>query len=280
MGLLKSVAKVGLAPSAFIGTQILKGIGLITKKDYGTTKEILASAVETKTGKALGGATALVGGALIGVAATTTAAGVAITKAVTSTASKILKATPAPIKTSVATGAITAGTIAILAPKTTEAILSSPEATKTAVATAINPIAGLVVGLEQGSGLLSEAIKTQAPRISEAIETAAPYAIGAGALTAAAVGATQILKEKEISADLPKSPVEIIDKGSQPNKAVEAPVLPQTQTITSTPSKKRKKTRSKAQPAQIKQSVGINIINNNSAHRITKKYINAIALRN
>ena len=67
--------------------------------------------------------------------------------------------------------------------------------------------------------------------------------------------------------------------GVQPNAAVESPVLPETQTISSTPAKKRKKMRSKPRQQQINQRVNIDIINNNSSNRTTKKYINAIALR-
>ena len=268
MGILKSVAKIGLAPSAFIGTQILKGIGVFTGKDYGTTKEVLASAVETKTGKAIGGATAVVGAALVGVTATTTAAGLAVSKAVTTAAKAIGKA---PV--SVKTGLATAATIAVLAPETTKAILKSPEATATAAAAIVSPAAGVVVGLEKGTGLLSQAIKTQAPKISEAIETAAPYALGAGVLTAAAVGAT-----KMIDAELPKEAAT-----TSKQIAPETAVLPETQTITATTgtgTTKRKKTRSKAPRQQISQRVNIDINNNNSSNRITKKYINAIALRN
>jgi len=194
--LIEKIAKVGLAPSAFIGTQILKGVSLITKKDYGTTKEVLASAVETKTGKVIGGATAAVGAALVGVAATTTAAGVAITKAVGTAASKVakaVKAAPAPVKT----GLATAATIAVLAPETTKAILSSPEATKTATAAIVSPAAGVVVGLEQGTSLLSESLKENAPKVAEVIKENIPAIVGAGTLGAAALGATTLLKDKE-----------------------------------------------------------------------------------
>lgn len=277
MGLLKSIAKVGLAPAAAGASVILKGIGLITKKDYGTTKEILASAVETKTGKALGGATAVVGGALVGVAATTTAAGVAVTKAVTTAAKAISKA-PASVKT----GLATAATIAVLAPETTKAIVKSPEATATAAAAIVSPAAGVVVGLEKGTGLLSKAIELQAPKIAEKVKEAAPI-VGAGAvLGAATLGATQLLKDKEsiLDAELPKETAII---PTQTNTAVTSPVLPETQTITATTgtgTTKRKKRRSKPLQQHFRQSVNIDINNNNSSNRITKKYINAIALRN
>lgn len=70
---------------------------------------------------------------------------------------------------------------------------------------------------------------------------------------------------------------------TQPNTAVTSPVLPQTQTITATTgtgTTKRKKRRSNPLQQHFRQSVNIDIINNNSSNRITKKYINAIALRN
>jgi hypothetical protein len=277
MGLLKSIAKVGLAPAAAGASVILKGIGLITKKDYGTTKEILASAVETKTGKALGGATAVVGGALVGVAATATAAGLAVTKAVTTAAKAISKA-PASVKT----GLATAATIAVLAPETTKAIVKSPEATATAAAAIVSPAAGVVVGLEKGTGLLSKAIELQAPKIAEKVKEAAPI-VGAGAvLGATTLGATQLLKDKEsiLDAELPKETAII---PTQTNTAVTSPVLPETQTITATTgtgTTKRKKRRSKPIQQHFRQSVNIDIKNNNSSNRITKKYINAIALRN
>jgi hypothetical protein len=282
--LIEKIAKVGLAPSAFIGTQILKGVSLITKKDYGTTKEVLASAVETKTGKVIGGATAAVGAALVGVAATTTAAGVAITKAVGTAAAKVGKTyskLPAPAKVGIAQTGLTAGAVALFAPETAKAVAQSPEALKTIGAAAIGgPVAGVVVGLEQGTSLLSESLKENAPKVAEVIKENIPAIVGAGTLGAAALGATTLLKdkEKEITAALPK---EAETKSEQ--IAPKTEVLPQTQTITATTgtaTKKRKKTRSKALPQQIRQAVNIDIINNNSSNRITKKYINAIALRN
>jgi hypothetical protein len=281
MGLLKTIAKVGLAPAALGASVILKGVSKITGKDYGNTKEILAEAVETKTGKAIGGATAAVGAALVGVAATTTAAGVAVTKAVTkavSTAAKAVSKAPAPVKT----GLSTAATIAVLAPETTKAIIKSPEAIATAAAAIVSPAAGVVVGLEKGTGLLSKAIELQAPKIAEKVKEAAPI-VGAGAvLGAATLGATQLLKDKEsiLDAELPKETAII---PTQPNTAVTSPVLPQTQTITATTgtgTTKRKKKRSKPLQQHFRQSVNIDINNNNSSNRITKKYINAIALRN
>lgn len=287
MGLLKSIAKVGLAPSAFVATQILKGVGLVTGKDYGPTKQILGEAVETTTGKVIGGAIAATGTALVAATAATTTAGIAITSAVTKAAKAVAKIIPAPVKASLTTAAVTGGTIAVLAPETTKVITSSPEALKTTAAYAIGgPTAGIVVGLEQGTGLISEAISENAPKIAETIKEAAPY-VGAAALTTAAViGATSLIDKEEIILGETTSPVtanqtQIVPATTGESLTAEAPVLPETQAITATTgAATTKKRRRKAQPSKISQSVRLNIINSNSYKRTTKRYLNVIPITN
>lgn len=186
--------------------------------------------------------------------------------------------------------ALTIGTISLLAPKTTKAVLSSPESSKTAAAALINPYAGLVVGLEQGGGLLSESWKGFS-------DTTKGLIAGGGGLiagTALALGVSDLLhptegatagnmldnaikkitgKEKEI--------IETTDnKISTGNEGVVIPqgtpaamknadvITPQTVDITK---KTYKKKRSKAPQQQINQLVKISINNQN------KKYLKMVA---
>lgn len=279
MGIL---SKIGLAVPVTIGNIIGKGLSLVGVPYAKTT---IQEASETKFGKVLGiaitGTAAAAGVAAIG----TSAAATAVVAKLGKVASSVIKATPTPIKT----GVITAGAIAALAPQTTKAILSSPEATKTAVASIVSPAAGVVVGLEQGSGLLSTAIEQNFPRVADAIEEYTPEIIGAGVITAGAVAASQLIGSSE---DILES-VSVLPTTANQVQAVptttaemispESPILPETQVITASTgssSGSTRKRRRKALPSKISQSVRVNINNNNSAHRITKRYLNVIPLRN
>jgi hypothetical protein len=152
--------------------------------------------------------------------------------------------------------------IAILAPKTTKTVFSSPEATKTTVAALINPYAGLVVGLEQGSGLLGTAISKASDTTKAAIVGGLGVATGAGA----AYGISSLLESS--------TGIQGVDSaagllGTNDVMSSAGVQTPQTQTLSKSSTTKRKKSRSKALPQQIRQSVRIDINNNHS-----KRYLN------
>jgi len=289
--LTKKVAKVGLAVPVAVGNLITTGIEKVTGKTY--DKRTLDEAASTTTGKILG--TAITAGAAF-VAGSAIAASPTATAAISKTAqavSKTISSSP-----TLKTGLLTAGTIAAFAPETTKQIISTPEGTKTAVATIINPMAGLVVGLEQGTSYLKSAVDANYPELENKTKSIIDKAkdiapkVGAAVAVAAPVVISTLLPDKteekpkaqtpDVST-LPVDKITAIPATTQPNTAVTSPVLPETQILkatTGTASAKRKKSRSKALQSKISQSVRVNILNHNSAHRITKRYLNVAGIRN
>jgi hypothetical protein len=80
--------------------------------------------------------------------------------------------------------------VAAFAPKTFRRFISTPGAVETGVAAAINPIAGIAVGLEKGTGLIGTAAKEflANPTVAGAIETAKDVALPVAAIGAAGTG--------------------------------------------------------------------------------------------
>lgn len=283
MGLLSSITKIGLAVPVKVGNLITGAISKVTGKEYG--QRTLEEAAKTTTGKILG--TAITAGAATaaGLAIGTSAAAPAIAKAA-KTAVNVFKAAPAPVKT----GIVTAAAVATFAPATTKAILSQPETAKTAAAAIVSPAAGLIVGLEQGTGVLSTALKENFPKVSEVIKDAAPQIIGTAAvLGTAAAAAIPIVKDKatEITTAAPTTnTAQTIPAAPAVQTATAAanPVLPQTEVLTATTgtssTKKRKRSSRIKDFPKVSQSVRLNILNLNSAHRTTKRYLNVIPIKN
>lgn len=275
MGIL---AKVGLAVPVTIGNLITKGINLVAGKEIGKTTTI-KEASETTFGKVLGTAITGVGAALAGTA-------IAASSTATAVASKLIPATTkgkviAAIATPVAIGAITEK------PKeTTKAIISLPSnlanvganiadlATDPTLSNAANLIKEnplIVGGAAIAAGVASAAV------LSNTIQ---------GSLTRSQIAEqTQVLKDIQNVTTSPTTSNQIqtipATTGSSPTAT--SPVLPQTQTITATTgssSTKRKRSSRKPQQSKITQSVRVNVVGVSSANRITKKYLNTIALRN
>jgi len=93
------------------------------------------------------------------------------------------------------------GAVAILAPKTFSAFIKTPGAAEVAAATAINPIAGIVVGLEKGTSILSTAFNNLKSNNNLDLSSLAVGGVGLGA--AAAVGKT--IYDKVKSTKLPEN---------------------------------------------------------------------------
>jgi hypothetical protein len=137
------------------------------------------------------------------------------------------------IKSGATTAALGTGAAAILAPKTTQAILSSPEATKTAVASAINPVAGLIVGVEQGTSVLKTAISENKGSI---IDTAKDVLTGVGLVAGGAglVAAGKAIYDKVKENDVLPTDTNVPSTSLTPTIATNqsTPVVPATTTVT------------------------------------------------
>jgi len=277
MGILKTISKIGIAPAVGAGNLITAGLSKITGKEYGRTT--ISQAVETKTGQILGAATAAVAAAAIGAYTVTTPAALAIAK---TTAKAITPATTkgkiiAAVATPVVIGAVTAQ------PKeTAKTIIAAPSNLANVGANIANLAAA--PSLEKAE----ELVKENPVIIGTALTAATAIGVKGVVQAAATYGQTQAIKAQtsaiENQSSLPTATT-IAKAQAAPEimAASKAPVLAETQVLTATSGTTRKKKRSKPLPREIKQQVGISIINNNksySAGRTTKKYINEIALRN
>ena len=103
---------------------------------------------------------------------------------------------------SVAKPTATIGTIALLAPETTKKVLGEPALLKTAGAGFVSPIAGVVVGLEQGAGIVGGGIKKikeglEDVDIPDAVKTAGLTAAGIAAAIAAGIGVSKAVKGRK-----------------------------------------------------------------------------------
>lgn len=250
MGLLKNLGQVILKPITAAGNAITAGLEKVTGKTYGrTTPEEAAS---TFVGKVL---TAGILATSVGIAA-----GVA----------------PVATKKIIAPVAV----VTIAAPKTTEKITSSPELLEVAAATAINPVAGVIVGLEKGTSLVGtaaegviEKVKEVSPEVKAAVVGAGVVAAGAG--VAAASGVFE--KEKELSPTrVPEVAPGVFELTPEQQKSLttsqDKPLTPETQTVSTTPKKRKRSTRKKVQPS-VRQSVRVNVINRAVGFQSSKKYI-------
>jgi hypothetical protein len=288
--LIEKISKAALAPSAFIGTQILKGVSLITKKDYGSTKENLESASKTTFGKVLGTAIAgtAVAAAGAAVAASSSATAIATKLIPTTTKGKVIAAVATPV----AAGAI------IEKPKeTTKAIISLPSnlanvganiadlATDPSLSNAVdlvkeNPV--IVGGAVAAAG--TAAIVGVSNLVSGTL-TRREMREQTAAFEEQAQAAKEQVKILQNATTLPTTTnqVQSIPATTGSSPAAASPVLPQTQTITATTgssSTKRKKSSRKPLQSKISQSVRVNVIGVSSANRTYKKYLNTITLKN
>lgn len=256
MGLLQNLGNVILKPITYAGNTITSGLERVTGRTYGRTTA--KEAASTTFGKVLTAG-------IIG-----TSAGIAGALAPAFTAKAASVAVP----------------VAVLAPKTAEKVTSNPEVLEVALATAINPVAGIVVGLEKGTSLISEAaqpavqsVKDFTSQISPEVKTAA---LGVGVTAAAA--AITIPQIKKMIAESKAEPIPL-NVGSIGNQGVPA-VAPQEVTTTGnlnpiTPKieaqgvpvkKATKKRRSKPRTTHISQRVNVIV----SQKQTNKRYLNKI----
>lgn len=280
-----TLAKIGLAVPVTIGNLITKGINLVAGKEIGKTTTI-KEASETKFGKVLGTAITGVGAATaiaaVGASAAATASVAKVGKAVGSTALNIAKKNPL--------------TTLIAAPIVYGAVKENPKEAAQVLVKAPGDLANfgsnvsdLIVdpSLEKAKETI-----TENPILSAVIPTLAAAPLVRSVLPVITNIQTQEkienLKE-DLSKNVTAAPttsnqVQTIPATTGSSSAAVTPVLPQTQTITATTgsskSTKRKKSSRKALQSKISQQVRVNVVGVSSVNRITKKYINEIALRN
>jgi hypothetical protein len=242
--IIESISRTALIPSVVIGNAIT---GSLEKKANKYAAKIGAPAVEfkrtttkeaadTTTGKILGSAIAATGAALV---------------VASGAAAKVLS-TP----TNKAVGLLVAGGASV-SPTITKAVIEAPAALVDT---------GIKIGQE---------VEKLPQEVTENKGVGGLILAGAGGIGAGIgiTSAVNFIKDKFSNG----SEGVTKDAGLLGNSDIikdSGIVTPQTQPLSKTSTSTRKKKRYKAQPSKISQSVRINIANSNTAHRITKKYIN------
>ncbi len=278
------IQKIGLAVPVTIGNLIgsgLEKVGIVKNYEKTTIKE----ASETKFGKVLGtaitGVGAATGIAAVGTSAAATATAAKLGKGIGSTALGVVKKNPI--------------TTAIAAPIVYGAVKENPKEAAQVLVKAPGNLANfgsnvsdLIVdpSLEKAKETI-----TENPILSAVIPTLAAAPLVRSVLPVVTNLQTQ-KKIENLKEDLSKNvtaapttsnQVQTIPATTGSSPTATSPVLPQTQTITATTgsaSTKKKKTSRKPLQSKISQSVRVNVVGVSSANRITKKYLNTIALRN
>lgn len=272
MGIL---SKVGLAVPVTLGNLITKGVSKVTGKEYGTTT--IKEASETKFGKVLGtaitGVAAVTAGVAIGASASATAVVTKLAKSVGSTAVSIAKKNPL---TTLIAAPIIYGAVKENPKEAADVLIKAPGD----LSNFGSNVSDLIVdpSLEN----VKETIKEN-PVLSVVIPTLAAAPVVRSVLPVVTNLQTQE-KIEDLSKNLTTAPTTANQTQSIPATAgtsptANAPVLPQTQTITATTgssSKKRKRSSRKPLQSKISQSVKVNIIDVYNS----KRYLNTISLRN
>lgn len=238
MGLL---TKIGLAIPVTVGNAITSVVEKVTGKKAGRTT--IKEASETTVGKIIGGGIVASGSALA-----LPAAPAAVTTGLkTAGMAVIQQAVKTPLKTIGIAAVVAGGGLKLIEP--------AFEATKSATERVVS---GGSSGTTTGDVL-----------------KVAGVALGAGAIGGAIGGVIDKIKEnKSEITGLVDSANGIL--GSSDNLENAGVMTPQTQELTSTTPKKRKKSRSKAQQSKISQSVRVYVNSNNKS---SKRYLNVVGYR-
>lgn len=235
--IIQSVARTALIPSVVLGNLATKAI----EKNIQKTIDPTYKASYTTTKQAAETTT----GKILGAGIATTGAALVVASGV---AGKVLSTTKGKVA-----GLITAGAASV-SPTVTKAVIEAPAAL---VDTGIK----LGAEVEKIPTEQTEDLGVGGLLLAGAGGLLAGYGITKGVDAIKSIGNEGVIKDAGM----------LGTNDVMENAGV---VTPQTTSMSKTASKKRKKTRSKALPQQIRQSVRIDIDNRNSAHRITKKYIN------
>jgi hypothetical protein len=155
--------------------------------------------------------------------------------------------------------ALVGGTAAVIAPQTTNLVMTNPDLRDVAIGTAVGGgTLGGIVALEKGGSIITAALEEYAPEIKTAL-------IGAGlgaAVTGLAAGGIYALTKKDDEA------IPTLDTG------LGTAMLPrETSTISTGTPKKRYKARTTQKALRVSQSVRIHI-NNRSQASTSKRFIN------
>ena len=239
MGIFSALQKAVAKPIVATGNLITKGIEKVTGKTYGRTteKEFLSSKVGKVTTAgivATAGALAVASApAIVGSASVRATAGKVATSVITNPAGAVKSVV---VGTAVA-GVIAGGGLALL-PKIYE-------------------------GTKAGAEVLTGEKELSAENISGVAKV---VGIGLGVAGLGAVAgyvAGKFFGKDTETLELPKEKAIATDEAK--------PITPETTTI-QTGKRKRRKAKAVISPS-VRQSVRVNVISNNSAHRITKNYL-------
>lgn len=265
MGLLSSISKGISKALDYVSAPLSQPITFITQGPTAAAKKVEESRKNIAAGKesglkSIGTTLATTAVAATGVLAAGGAAGAGAAGAVART---VVTSKPA-VAVALGTGAL-----AVAAPKTLQAIASKPEVAKVAVASAVNPVLGVVAGIEQGVSTVGEAVKANEGALKVA---------GAVAGTALLAGAGLYLGDKLLSDDNKEGILGTDDKAPGTEKVVatntSTPKAPETEVITtgkssSTSTKKRRKSKPNVQ--NISQRVNVIVSQSQS-----KRYLKAL----
>lgn len=234
------LANIALKPIVGLGNLATAGLEKVTKKKFGrtTSEELSRTTAGEALGLAAGGAAAALGIAVAPAAAIT------------------VLAPPAAVSA--------------FAPDVVSAVINTPAGAKVATAAAINPTAGIVVAIQEGTSYIEEAAKdfgsalaNKAPQIGEVIqENAGIIAGGAGIAAAAAavsLGEPDLIDKAKSFLAPPELPIPASNFQTLPAPAQEViggnyPPMPEPSTG---PTKKHRKRAKKQNLEAIRQTVNV-----------------------
>jgi len=257
MGLFDSIKKIGSKVLDYVSAPLSQPVTTFTQ---GWTAG--AQAVESTRKQITAGDTKLAGKVVLTTLGTTAIAAGATLAAGGAAGAGAAGAAARQVATSsiVKKGALFAGVAAVTAPNLTKKALQEPAITKTVVASAVNPALGIATALEQGTSLVQEAVKENAPALKKAGLVAGGVAATAAA-GAAGLGIAKILKDN-------KPEISVSDAATgkilATNKPAETETIPKT-----TPGQVTTAPAATSKPMNIVQKVAVNV-----NQRQSKKYLN------
>lgn len=265
MGILSSLGK-GIAKGLdYISAPLSQPITFITKGPTAAATKVAESRANIAAGKesglkSIGTILTTTGVLATGVLAAGGAAGAGVAGSVART---IVTSKP------VVSIALGTGALAVAAPETLSAIASKPEVAKVAVAAAVNPVLGIVAGLEQGVSLIGESVKSNegALKVAGGVASAALLA-GAGIYLG-----DKFLGENKIEGVLGTNDLLPSENSKVVATNTAIPQTPETTKISTGTNSRRSKKRRTSKPNIQNISQKVNVVVSNSQN---KRYLKAL----
>lgn len=254
MGLLSSIKKVAAKTLDVIAAPITKPIVTLTQGIGAGAKAVEKSRKGIEAGTESGGkviatgvlTTAVLAGGVLaaGGSAAAGTAGAVARKVVTSKAGSTL--------------ILGTGALAVAAPKTLQAVASEPAVAKVAVASAINPALGIVAGLEQGTGLIKEAVTANKDGILDVVKSAGVVLTGVAVAGAGVYAASKLGGFNKDAPTLDNKLPSTTEAQKEVTTNAATPKIPATTTIkTGTTARKKRKPKRKSPTQNISQRVTV-----------------------